>query len=97
MAARLTETGREEHDVEIGEEVLGIGIKHALPSHNVSWQTNAHDLKNCGEDKHVEMPEVGMLVAVPRQVYLLLHGVVGKSGHERVEETRPELRVCQAV
>ena len=57
---QLTQAGCKELRVEVGDELLGVGIKHAHPGDNVAGQTDADDLHDGLEDEQGKVGEVGM-------------------------------------
>ena len=57
---RRTETGREEHDVEIGDQLLGVCVKHANAGDDVTGKTDTDNLHNGFEDEEDKVAEAGV-------------------------------------
>jgi len=47
----LTQTGREEHDVQVGRKLLHLGTEHALTSHNITGQADTDYLQDGLKDQ----------------------------------------------
>lgn len=74
-----TKTRREEHDIEVGQELLLLGIKVAKPGNNIARQAYTNDLENGLEDEKDQVAQgrvgiVRLLKGKERHlVYVLSH------------------------
>ena len=51
MGTALTQTWSKQSDIEIGNKFLGVRIKHAHPSSNITRKADADNLQNSFEDE----------------------------------------------
>ena len=56
-----TQTRSEQRHIQVGHELLGFGIEHALLGSDIARETDAHDLQHRLEDEQDEVQERGML------------------------------------
>lgn len=52
-----TEAWCEQHDIEIGGELLHFGVEHALSGHNVAWEADAYNLHHGFKDQEDQVVE----------------------------------------
>lgn len=52
-----TEAWCEQHDIEIGGELLHLGVEHALSGHDVAWEADAYDLHYGFKDQKYQVVE----------------------------------------
>jgi len=82
-AASLTKAGREQLGVEVGEELLALGVEHAQARDNVARSADADNLHDGLEDEEGEVGKVGMraVVIVEDAEHAAVAVVVGLRGH----------------
>ena len=73
---KRTQAWREQLGVEVCEELLRLGVEHALAGDDVAGQADADDLEDGAEDEDDEMAKVGM-----RRVGRQRAGAGGVGGH----------------
>ena len=57
---QLTQTWREEHNIQISHKLLLLSIKHALPGDDITRHADADDLQDRLEHQEYEMAEIRM-------------------------------------
>jgi len=104
----LTQAGREKLRIQVGDELLCLGVEHAHAGYDIAWQTDADNLHDGLKDQQAKVGEVW--VRAVRRKLVLLEGIeeaiaraigVGihqgeVSGGKGVEDTQPKrLRRCE--
>lgn len=57
---QLTQTRREQHNIQVSHKLLLLRIKHALPGNDITRHADAYDLQDRLEDEEDKAPEIRM-------------------------------------
>ena len=77
---KLTQTWREQCNIQVGDKLLLLSIKHALPSDDIARHADTDDLEHRLEDEEYEMTEIRVrLVAQQNRLLETVEGA-GREG-----------------